>query len=359
MQKRLRIVVSDFHLGKGIRHGSGQVNIMEDFHHDLKFREFLDYYSKAEFKGFEVDLIFNGDMFNLIQTDYHGHYTGIITESVSVEKFRHILDGHPIFFDALKKFLANPKHRLTYVVGNHDQEMMWAKTKKMLEDRLDAKVFWHHTYYQVDGMYVEHGNQYEAVNRIDPTMPFLTKNLQEPILNLPWGTLFTVDYLVRLKQQRPYIDKIRPFRSMILWSLLQSFWGTMASLFRLGMYFLSTRFSKNRYRHSSLKITLKMLMEATVFPDLSEAARRILRDPEIHTVVFGHSHVYRHLVVGDGKQYMNTGTWCDIVSMDLESFARRSRLTYVKVEYADDGRPIPQLRHWIGKIQVEDDALAV
>ena len=102
---------------------------------------------------------------------------------------------------------------------------------------------------------------------------------------------------------------------------------------------------------------MKILSQASVFPDLSDAAKRILRDPEIHTVVFGHTHVYRHLIIGEGKQYINTGTWTDIVSMELETFARRTKLTYVRVEYDERGNSIPLLRHWIGTIPLEDDAI--
>ena len=145
---------------------------------------------------------------------------------------------------------------------------------------------------------------------------------------------------------------------MIWWSLVHDTWFTLRSLFSLVCYFFSTRFSKNRYRQSSLATTLKIAFEASVFPDLTDAARRILRSPAITTVVFGHSHVYKHGLVGGNKQYFNTGTWNDIVSMDLESFARRSKLTYVRVDYDENGKPEATLRHWIGKIPLEDDALS-
>jgi len=103
-----------------------------------------------------------------------------------------------------------------------------------------------------------------------------------------------------------------------------------------------------------------MLTESTIFPDLSDPAKRILRTPDIHTVIFGHSHVYRHVQVGENKQYLNTGTWCDIVSLDLENYARRTRLTYVRVEYDETGNhPIALLRHWIGRIPLEDDAMGL
>lgn len=358
--KKLKLVVSDFHLGKGTRLPNGSLNPLEDFHHDHRFKEFLDYYSTGIYADSEIELILNGDILNLIQIDYHGHYPVIITEAVSVAKLQEVIKGHTDFFDALKDFLKHPRHTVTYVIGNHDQEMLWKGARDLFEKAVEREITWKNIYHQVDGVHIEHGHQYETANRVDPTRLFLTEGLPEPILNLPWGTLFTVQFLIKLKLLRPAVDKVRPFKQMVWWHFLHDTWTTLVHTVRLIAYFISTRFSKNRYRQTSLNTTFKLLWEASVFPDLSDAAKRILRTPEIHTVIFGHSHVYRHVPVGDEKQYLNTGTWTDMVSLDLETFARRTRLTYVRVEYKDLlARPVPLLRHWIGRIPLEDDALGI
>lgn len=357
--KKLKLIVSDFHLGGGRRLAQGGVNALEDFNHDHRFKEMLEFYSQGLYDDTEIELIMNGDMLNLIQVDYHGHYPSVITEAVSVTKVERVIMGHTVFFQALRDFLEPENRTLTYVVGNHDQEMLWKGTRDVFETAVGKTVNWKNIYYLIDGIHIEHGHQYEAVNRMDPTQPFLTENLPEPILNLPWGTLFTVQFITKIKQHRPAVDKVRPFRMLIWWSLMHDTWMAIVSLFQLVLYFFSTRFSKNRTRQSSLKTTLKIIREASVFPDLTDAARRILRTPEIHTVIFGHTHVYKQVQVSDHKQYINLGTWTDIVSMDLETYARRTKLTYVRVEYAADGRAIPCLRHWIGQIPLEDDAMAI
>lgn len=358
--KKLKLIVSDLHLGKGARLPSGGFNTMEDFNHDYRFKEFLEYYSSGQFEDYEVELIMNGDILNLIQVDYHGHYTVVITEQVSIEKLKSVIDGHLVWFQALKGFLENPQHSLTYVVGNHDQEMLWKGTRRLFEEAIGREVQWKNIYYQVDGVHVEHGHQYETVNRVDPTRLFLTENLSEPILNLPWGTLFTMQFITKAKLARPAVDKVRPFRLMIRWSLAHDTWMTLYLGFKLALYFVSTRFSKNRYRQTSLKTTFKMLWETSVFPDLSDSAKKILRTPDIHTVVFGHTHVYKYLPIGESKQYLNTGTWNDIISLDLETYARRTKLTYARIEYDETGtKTIPLLRHWIGRIPLEDDAMVL
>jgi UDP-2,3-diacylglucosamine pyrophosphatase LpxH len=358
--KKLKLVVSDFHLGRGRRLPNGAINMMEDFLYDHRFQQFLEYHTSEQYEDADVELIFNGDMLNLIQTDYHGHYPFIITEAISYAKAKAIIDGHQVFFKSLRDFLNHPKHSLTYVVGNHDQEMMWKSVRTLFEQSVGKEVNWKNTYYLVDGIHIEHGHQYEAINRIDPTQPFLNQGLPEPIVNLPWGSLFTIQFITKIKVMRPVVDKVRPFRMLIWWSLMHDTWLAIISLIHLISYFLTTRFTRNRYRRSNLKLTLKMLTEASVFPDVTDAAKRILRTPEIHSVIFGHTHVYKVVQVGDEKQYINTGTWTDIISLDLESYARRSRLTYVRAEYEDSNpRPVVLLRHWIGRIPLEDDALGV
>ncbi len=43
-RERLRLVVSDFHLGAGAVLPDGSANYLEDFFHDAMFAEFLDYH---------------------------------------------------------------------------------------------------------------------------------------------------------------------------------------------------------------------------------------------------------------------------------------------------------------------------
>jgi UDP-2,3-diacylglucosamine pyrophosphatase LpxH len=355
---KVKLVISDFHLGRGTRLPEGGRNPHEDFHHDNRFREFLEYYNSPSYSASEIELIYNGDMLNLIQTDYHGHYTAVITEEVSITKLNAILAGHEVFFSALRNFLALPGRSLTYIVGNHDQEMLWPKARQLFEHAVGTQVTWRNIFYDFDGVHIEHGHQYEAVNRMDPTQPFLTEGLPEPILNLPWGSLFAVQFICRLKHKYSAIDKERPFRMLIWWLLLHDTLHTVVSLFQLVIYFISTRFSKNRYRQTSLKMTLKMLLETSIFPDLTDAAKKILRTPDVHTVIFGHTHVYKYVQLGDNKQYLNTGTWIDILSLDLESYNRAHKLTYIRIEYTDTNRAVPLLRHWIGTIPLEDEAAA-
>jgi hypothetical protein len=80
----LKLVVSDFHLGKGPYRDDGSVNVFEDFRHDGKFAQFLDYHSNGEWKDAEVELIDNGDFLNLLTVDLDGRMQEAITERLSM-----------------------------------------------------------------------------------------------------------------------------------------------------------------------------------------------------------------------------------------------------------------------------------
>ena len=72
IKPKFKIVVSDFHLGKGRYFEDGTQNILEDFIYDREFSEFIDYYRVGKFADAEVELILNGDILNLLQIDTWG-----------------------------------------------------------------------------------------------------------------------------------------------------------------------------------------------------------------------------------------------------------------------------------------------
>jgi len=62
--KRVKLVVSDFHLSRGRWLPYGLRNPLEDFHQDEKFQDFLEHYSTGPYSDAEVELIVNGDFFD-------------------------------------------------------------------------------------------------------------------------------------------------------------------------------------------------------------------------------------------------------------------------------------------------------
>jgi UDP-2,3-diacylglucosamine pyrophosphatase LpxH len=354
--KKLKLVISDLHLGSGRTLEGGGTNSFEEFYFDAKLIEFFRYYNSGEYKDCEIELIINGDFLNFLQVDYRGHFLTVVTESVSIEKIRNIVGGHREVFAALREFAATPNRSVTYIVGNHDQCMLWPGTRAYLNEVLQTSIKFKNLVYFFDGIHVEHGHMHEAANRLDPKKFFLKKNLPEPILNLPFGSHFFVDFVLKLKQVHPHVDKVRPFKRMIRWALFNETIFTIKSFFALTKYFIDAVFKKDPRRQFPMKRILRVLAESAIFPDLSESARRILGDERVHTVIFGHTHVYQYRQWGADKEYFNTGTWTELTSLDIPSLGKITKLTFVLIEYPDDGgRPRGRLKEWRGYHRIEED----
>lgn len=355
-KKRIKLVVSDLHLGCGLILENGQLNFLEEFYFDEKFAEFIHFYSTGKYADAEIELILNGDIFNFLQIDYRGHFLTVITEDITLEILQRIVKGHPLFFKALRDLAAREGNSITYVVGNHDQGMLWPKAREFLNQVLGTAVRFRSLVYFFDGVHIEHGHMHEAANRLDPRKFFLKRNLPEPILNLPIGSHFFVEVVLKIKHIYPHVDKIRPFNRMVRWSLVNETWLTLKGFWGLISYLMRSAFSKDPRRAFPLKQLVQVFLESAVFPDLSESARRILLDERVHTVVFGHSHVYQYRQWGHDMEYFNTGTWTDLTSLEIASLGKITKLTYVLFEYTDEtDRPRGRLKEWHGYHRIEED----
>ena len=122
--KKIKLVVSDLHLGKGRILQDGGNNPLEEFYYTEKLSEFLQYYSSGAYQDYEVELIINGDFLNFLQVDFKGHFSTVFTESVCLEILQSIIEGHKKVFKAMSTFASRPGNMITYIVGNHDQGMM-------------------------------------------------------------------------------------------------------------------------------------------------------------------------------------------------------------------------------------------
>jgi predicted phosphodiesterase len=105
-----------------------------------------------------------------------------------------------------------------------------------------------------------------------------------------------------------------------------------------------------------MRKVFQIMLESAIFPDLTESARQVLSDDRVHTVIFGHSHVYQYRQWSQDKEYFNTGTWTELTSLDIVSLGKITKLTYVLIEYPEDGgRPRGRLKEWKGYHRIEED----
>ena len=332
---RFKLVVSDFHLGKGRYFRDGTQNILEDFIYDREFAEFLTYYRSGTYADAEVELILNGDILNLLQIDTWGVYTHLITEKSVVRAVERIVAGHPDFFQALRKFAATPGHSISSVMGNHDVGMMWPGARRAFSAACETEVKYHDVYYLFDGVYVEHGQQYERFARTDMQRPFITRGLPEPVLNLPWGSLFVAVVLPEVKQARPHVDKVRPFSQFLIWTLIHDLWWSLRTGLRIVKFVFDTLLFKTRYQiKKGVKEQLSLLKEITLYPSYDKIAFKILDErDDVNCVIFGHTHILRYRQYREGKEYFNEGSWNEVTNLDLSEYGTRTRLTYAFIEY--------------------------
>jgi UDP-2,3-diacylglucosamine pyrophosphatase LpxH len=370
-RSKYKVIVSDFHLGKGRYFRDGTQNIMEDFVYDREFAEFVTYYRSGSYADAEVELILNGDILNLLQIDTLGVHTHLITERSVIRAVERIAAGHPEFFQALKRFVAVPGHTISYVVGNHDVGMLWPGPRKVFSEACGAQVAFYDVAYLFDGVHVEHGQQYERFAAVDMNRPFITRGLPEPVLNLPWGSLFVAVALPKIKQERPYVDKVRPMGAFLVWTFLHDFWWGFKTLAMIAKFIFDTVLFKTRYQiRQGMGATLELLKEITLYPNYDRIAFKILEENEkVNTVIFGHTHILKYRQWREGKEYFNEGTWNETTNLYLDDYGKQTRLTYAFIEYpivtaveglveiATHGRPKVRLKQWNGVWKPENEVL--
>jgi UDP-2,3-diacylglucosamine pyrophosphatase LpxH len=352
--RRLKLVVSDFHLGKGPYREDGSVNVLEDFRQDGKFAEFLDYHGEGEWKDSEVELVVNGDFFNLLGVDLDGRLQEAITERVAVEKTEAIMRGHRAVFDALERFGARRDRAITFLMGNHDPGLLFAGVRAAVSRRIGAATRFILDAYDFDGVHVEHGMQREPMNAYNPSRYFVEKD-GEVFLNLPLGSRYIIHVLNEEKAQRPYIDKVAPFASYYRWALFNDPEAVVRITARSLAFVAAAALKKIPHLDPMpLADLIRRFARYTAFPTLEHEARHMLARKGYHTVIMGHTHVPLYREYGRDKVYVNTGTWNPMTSLDVGSLGRTEQLTYAHVEYVD-GHPRARLREWRGFARPAED----
>jgi len=354
----LKLVISDTHISSG--NPPGEFNPYEDFHYDSVLAEFLEHYSTGEFEQEDVELILNGDFLDPLKVDVHGIFPERITCSIAASKITRCLEGHAETVQALRSFVAAPNKKITYIIGNHDLEVAYPPVQELLrtvigapryQDRIHFRIF--EPFYDLPGgVRVCHGNQFEALNKVDLRRIFLTKGYSEPILNLPWGSIFLLKVLLPIKAERPYINLVHPFSKYLAMAMFTDTSIALPAFLRASYYFMKTRFWEARKRAVSFRHTLSILREeAVVSPELEDAAVQMFEDdPSLTAVIMGHSHTAKvRRYKKRGAMYINTGTWTKLINLELADLGVHTRFTYALIQYPDSTkRPKVGLYRWFG-----------
>ena len=357
--KKIKLVTSDMHLSSG-PFLDGKINPHEDFHFDPEFVEFLDYFSTGNYGDeCEVELILNGDVLDFLNVPFHGEFPEEITESMALEKLQAIFAGHPEVTKALQRFIRRKGKRIIYNIGNHDAEFFFSKVRALFcetiaganpsRDKIWVNADEEFIEYP-EGIRIHHGNQFEAVHTLNYKNPFLADIDGGPILALPWGSVYVLKIINRLKWERDYLDKVKPAKRYFLIGLIFDPFFMLKFFFLSAFYFFHTRFIYSPRRRATIWNTIKIMrQEITPFFGLEGNAHEILeKNPQVHTIIFGHTHGPMQRIFRDGRTYINTGTWTKMINLDFPNLGTSMRLTFAFVQYDEGGKPKASLEEWYG-----------
>lgn len=358
----LKLIISDLHLSTGIV--QGKQNAYEEFYADRKLKEFLEYYSKGKYANMDVELIIAGDFLDLLKVPYKGKFVENVTERIALDKVRRCLKGHPVVMDALRDFIHCPGKRVTYIPGNHDQDIFFPKVQKLLLARVDAmqqpELFTFITndfYYRLPGgVVVTHGHMFEVMNRFDINNP-LVDTKKGKIVNYPFGSRLVVSAIAPFKREEPLIGVVTPMPLFMLYgmifriSLAVRLMGAMIKFFFL--YWLLPKHAEEGGIMKALQI---MYEQAALFSNLERQAVRLLRNSDdIRVLIAGHSHAFKVRHFMHGKTYINTGTWTKFVNLDISDLGTRTYLTHARLDYTGNKQPRVRLLRWRGRMHLFEE----
>lgn len=176
-----------------------------DFFVDESFRNLLRHLSER-MEG-PIELVLNGDIFDFdsvmavparpeFPVSWLERRRGLNAEEPKSRfKIRTILADHPVFVAALREFLLKG-HRIVFVAGNHDLELLWPSVQREIVQRLDLPEEVRQNVRFADWFYIsngdtliEHGHQYDAYCASpNPLFPLIRKGGRK-LLRLPFSNL--------------------------------------------------------------------------------------------------------------------------------------------------------------------------
>ncbi len=355
MKPRQVLVLSDLHIGSGQR--KGRLNVYDDFREDARLEQLLARYSTGEHEDTAVHLVLNGDIFDLLKVPVNGQFPEKVTERLALTKLEQCLRGHPQVVRALSAFLSRPHNRLTYQPGNHDMEFFFPGVQRMFSQALTGEARHPRVRFNVEaphfevegGIQIHHGHQFEAIHAFDFQRIFLTRGLSEPVLNLPWGSLFILQVVNRFMPERPYLDKVMPFWPLFVGGALFDTRFTARMAAATAYYYARARLDPLWWEKRPFdKLFRFVRTEFKFFERLDLYAERILKNPALRGVFMGHTHVEMVRTFKGDRVYVNTGTWMPMVSFKMPKLGQSTALHYGLVTYDEHGEPRLSLMRWHG-----------
>jgi UDP-2,3-diacylglucosamine pyrophosphatase LpxH len=208
---RLLVCFSDVEMGAG--------GPFDDFPRSDFLAETIRTYSRDPYRWLSIDLVFNGDTFDLLKTSYRGGFPHHVTRDIAIDKMERIAAAHRVFFEQLGEFLRGDpeRRRVFFVVGNHDMELFFPEVQTLIRERIGVS---DHVYFpglslSLGRVRIEHGSQLDTLFAIDPDKPFIDRRDGEKLLNLSWAAVALLDVALPLQPILYHHDRLKP-RELVL-----------------------------------------------------------------------------------------------------------------------------------------------
>ncbi len=362
---KLVLVISDLHLGAG-KQVRGRRNMLEDFHYDAELVDFLHYHSEGDYEQRDVELVINGDFLDFLAVPYVEFFDDEFwSEAAAVEKLRMIMRAHRGVMQALKAFLEKPNKKITYIIGNHDAELVFDALKvefkaffgPELQGKLDLRNDLD-VHVPIPGVYIQHGHQYERAHEFDPDRSVVAAQDGQRYFIPSWGSYYVTNVINRYKQERPYINAVRPIKHFIIHGLIFDTFFILRFVLSNFYYYFMVRF----WHYIMLKVGWRQVVkdlarELTLFQDYESLTREFFQGrPDARVLIVGHTHNPTLRLYNDGTVFINTGTWTNMVNLDLAQWNHAQSLPYARVaSYAVEPDPTRfeeqvevDLKVWLG-----------
>lgn len=218
------IVVSDLHLGDGDPRSENWRTPQQ-----IAWERLL---RTEDGTAHGIDLVINGDCFDLLQAGPPLENHDVTDAATSLAKLQRIVAAHLDWFAALRAFLQDPNHTVTFLIGNHDADLALAPLRALVRRTIGARAgavrfCLAQAYLPCAGVAIEHGCQADPWNRVyglwdHPGTAFATPATLEhddpddparalpATLELPFGSRYSYRVYLPTLRRFPYFDAFLP-----------------------------------------------------------------------------------------------------------------------------------------------------
>ncbi|MFH1810958.1 MAG: hypothetical protein ABIJ09_19615 [Pseudomonadota bacterium] len=336
---RLLVVLSDVEMGAG--------GHQDDFPHSDWLGELILSYNQPPYTELPVELVLNGDIFDLLKTSYLDAYPRHISPDVTLGKMSRIAAAHPRFFEAMRAFLGHTgaERRAVFVTGNHDAELVFPELQLLVRslcghaDQIQFAGFRH----VVGSVHIEHGSQLDPLFAVEEDRPIVDFEGQR-LLNISWGAGALLDTVMmwqpifgfheRLLPRDQVFELLPEFKEL----LTGTFWRYWTRDYWKGYF--GSKDPTRKLGWSMAKELASRFGSKSINVHLGSALVQKLREgDDIRLVVLGHKHEAGWWTYGDRKLLQAGCFRNEFMMSEGGKNLRPCPKTYVEV-YIQDGHPV-------------------